>query len=232
MRPHVICHMMSPLDGRLAVADWSGSPQGGFDERVAEYERVHDSLEGDAWLAGRVTMEEFATGEPHPPASFDKPARPHHFAGCEAEGYAIAVDPHGKLHWTAPDIEGDHVVVALGPDVPDAHLAELAADGVSYVVATGSSLDLAGMLDTLGRDLGIKRLLLEGGGGMNGAFLRAGLVDEISLVVFPAIDGRSGGRTIFEGGDEGLADAVSLTLSSCEVRRGGGVHLRYAVAGR
>jgi riboflavin biosynthesis pyrimidine reductase len=45
---------------------------------------------------------------------------------------------------------------------------------VSYIFAGKSDLDLALALDILNRELGVTRLLLEGGGGANGAFLRAG----------------------------------------------------------
>ena len=55
-----------------------------------------------------------------------------------------------------------------------------------------SDLDLALTLDILNRELGVKRLLLEGGGGANGAFLRAGLVDELSLVICPGRRRREG----------------------------------------
>ena len=100
-------------------------------------------------------------------------------------------------------MDGDHVVVLLGRDVGDRHLAELAADGVSYIVAEGAEMDLAVMLDVLGRELGIRHLLLEGGAGINGSFFAAGLVDELSLLVAPALDGRSDSRTIVEAGDAG-----------------------------
>jgi riboflavin biosynthesis pyrimidine reductase len=58
-------------------------------------------------------------------------------------------------------------------------------DGISYLVTDGPKIDLAAMLDVLGRNLGIRRLLLEGGGGINGWFPAAGLVDEISLLIVP-----------------------------------------------
>jgi riboflavin biosynthesis pyrimidine reductase len=51
-------------------------------------------------------------------------------------------------------------------------------------------------LEILNRELGLERLLLEGGGGSNGAFLRAGLIDEISLAICPAIDGAKGAPSI------------------------------------
>jgi riboflavin biosynthesis pyrimidine reductase len=72
-------------------------------------------------------------------------------------------------------------------------------------------------------------LLLEGGGHTNGTFFKAGLVNEISLLLFPAIGGRRGGRTLFEAGPDGLADRVRLSISANEMRRNGVVHLRYSV---
>jgi riboflavin biosynthesis pyrimidine reductase len=54
-------------------------------------------------------------------------------------------------------------------------LAGLRSEGVSYIFGGKSQLDLAITLDILNRELGVKRLLLEGGGGANGAFLRAGV---------------------------------------------------------
>ena len=86
------------------------------------------------------------------------------------------------------------------------------------------------MLDVLGRELGIRRLLLEGGGGVNGSFLAAGLVDEISLLIAPAVDGRAAGRAVFESGEVGLAEKVQLSLTACEKLKAGAVHLRYAIS--
>ncbi len=96
---------------------------------------------------------------------------------------------------------GDPVVVLLGRDVPDHHLAELAADGISYVVAEDEAMDVGAMLEVLGRELGIERLLLEGGGHVNGSFLAAGLVDEISLLIAPAIDGGEGITGVFDAAE-------------------------------
>ena len=110
-KPHVICHMMSSLDGRLDTEAWSSTSGVSPGDRAAEYERVHEELGADAWLSGRVTMAEFATSEAHSPSKVGKPERPNHFVQRDADGYAIAVDTLGKLHWTSGDIDGDHVVV-------------------------------------------------------------------------------------------------------------------------
>lgn len=230
MKPHVICHMMASLDGRIHPSRWTASPDGDRKAWTTVYEDVHGALGGDAWLVGRVTMGEMSKGRPHPPASHGPVARPHHFARRDAGTYAITFDRAGKLHFAQPDIGGDHVVVLLGPGVPDAHLAELAGDGISYVVAPDEEMAARPLLELLGRELGIKRLLVEGGGNVNGSLLAAGVVDEISLLVAPAVDGALGVTGVFEvPAATGLAGKVRLRLASSATLAHGVVHLRYAV---
>lgn len=153
-----------------------------------------------------------------------------HAARDDADQYAVLIDQHGKLHWTSPEIDGAPIVMVLGRDVPDGHLAELAADGISYIIAEGETIDLAKVLETLADRFQIRRLILEGGSQTNGTFFEARLVHEISLLLFPAIGGRSGSRTLFEAGPDGLASHVRLSTSANEMRRNGVVHLRYSVS--
>ena len=80
MRPRVVCHMMAPLDGRVDVAGWSETPGGNSEDGAAIYQEVHDALEGDAWIVGRITMESSAAGKPHTPVDGGPAKRPFHFA--------------------------------------------------------------------------------------------------------------------------------------------------------
>ena len=131
--------------------------------------------------------------------------------------------PQGKIAWGRSEIGGDPIVAVLTEQVSDAHLAGLRQDGVSYIFAGERELDLGLALEILNRELGIERLLLEGGGGSNGSFLRAGLIDEISLAICPAVDGAKGAPSIFNSsdGDAGVAAPIrSMTLG--EQRGAGG----------
>jgi riboflavin biosynthesis pyrimidine reductase len=230
MKPHVICHMMVSLDGRIHPSRWTASPDGDRKAWTTVYEDVHGTLAGDAWLVGRVTMGEMSKGTPHPPADAGTVARPYRFANRDAGTYAITFDRTGKLHFAKSDIGGDHVVVLLGPGVPDDHLAELAGDGISYVIAPDEAMSPRPLLELLGRELGIKRLLVEGGGNVNGSLMAAGVVDEVSLLVAPAIDGAVGVTGVFEVPEAtGLAGKVRLRFVASEALAHGVVHLRYAV---
>lgn len=230
MKPHVVCHMMVSLDGRIHPSRWTDSRDGDRKDWTTVYEGVHGQLAGDAWLVGRVTMAEMSKGTPHPPANPGAVARPNHFARPDAGTFAIAFDRSGKLHFKQADIGGDHVVVLLGPGVSDGHLAELAGDGVSYVVAQDEAMNAEPLFELLGRELGIKRLLVEGGGNVNGALLEAGVVDELSLLIAPALDGARGITGLVEvDAAAGLKGKTRLHLTASETLAHGVVHLRYAV---
>ena len=175
-------------------------------------------------------MAEMAKGEPHAPSEVPRIERPIHIAHPGGKSYAIAVDRSGKLHFRKPEVSGDPVIVLLGSEVPDHHLAELTADGISYVVADTPEIDLAVALALLRREFGIERLLLEGGGGTNGAFFAAGLVDELSVVVVPALVGREGEQRIVAFGEDSLKGKVQLSLIGCQTLDRDLLHLRYAVS--
>ncbi|MBO9097653.1 MULTISPECIES: RibD family protein [unclassified Rhizobium] len=229
MRPRVICLMLTSPDGSLHPSRWTTSPDGSRSDWSALYEKVHKAHDANAWMVGRVTMAEISKAGAHPPAAPFDVRRPHHFANTAATSFAIALDRSGKLHFSSDALYGDHVVVLLGRDVPDSHLAELTADGVSYVVSETPEMDIGAMLDLIGRELGITRILLEGGAAVNGSLIAAGLVDELSFVVAPALEARDGSDRIIAYGEEGLTGKAELSLISCEPLGHGALHLRYAV---
>ena len=229
MRPHVICLMMTSPDGSLHPSRWTKSRDGARSDWSALYEKVHAEHAGNAWMVGRVTMAEISKAEAHPPAGPFDVTGPVHFARPGASSFAIALDPSGKLHFSSDELYGDHVVVLLGSGIDDSHLAELTSDGISYVVSEKKDIDVGAMLELLGRELGITRVLLEGGAAINGSLMAAGLVDELSLIVAPALEAKTGSDRIIEFGQEGLAGKVELSLISCDILSHGALHIRYAV---
>lgn len=226
MKPYVLCHMLCSIDGRILGSRWR--PTGNVVPGL--FEKLHDELGGGSWLCGRVTAQEFArvkTGT-YPPSDRKFP-RTAWFARRDVPAWGIFLDAHGKAVWGRSDIGGDAILVILTESVSDSHLAGLRAEGISYIFAGSTTIDLAQALEILNAELGIERLLLEGGGGANGALLRAGLVDEISLVVCPVIDGSAGAPAVFDSGgvDLGRAPIGRMELASHTVLDGGVVWLRY-----
>jgi riboflavin biosynthesis pyrimidine reductase len=218
--------MNASVDGRILGSRWrpAGSRMAGL------FERLHEQLGGGSWLIGRVTGSEYARAAAYPDHPDETYPREAWFARRDAAAYGITLDAQGKIAWGRSDIGGDPIVAVLTGRVSDAHLAGLRQDGVSYIFAGDEELDLGLTLEILNHELGLERLLLEGGGCSNGAFLRAGLIDEISVAICPAVDGAKGAPSIFDSGDEdaGIAAPIrSMMLASTEVLEGGVVWLRY-----
>lgn len=218
--------MTTSIDGRIVVDSWPLDPA----DR-AQYEAVHGSYDPDGWICGRITMEHFAGGMVplHPEETLHRGAERPDFRAPDVEGpFAFAVDASGRLDWTTNEVGGDHVVAILGNQVPDAYLAKLRGLGVSYILGGSQELDLGLALRKIRSQYQVETLMLEGGGGINGSFLKAGLIDEISLLLAPVADGRVGTPALFDvAGDPMPPKALSLLAAE---RRGGSLWLRYKLA--
>jgi riboflavin biosynthesis pyrimidine reductase len=233
MRPHIICHMGTSIDGRLHPSRFT-SPARGIPRDVlrGHYEHIHDRFDADGWIVGRVTMNEMAKGAERPVKDAPKVARKTHIGAREGRKLAIGIDPSGRVHYGKDNVGGDHAVAVLGEQVSDAYLAELREDGVSYLFAGSKGDDLPRAMEEIAAVFAIKTLLLEGGGGINGSFLKHGLIDEFSTLIYPAVDGVAGGQSIVDyHGPEGDRPGAgqSLRLTHCETLEGGMVWLRHAV---
>jgi hypothetical protein len=113
--------MVPSIDGRIVTASWPVSRS-----MSAEYERAAASLDGDAWIIGRISMEPYA-GNARLPASCARIPRTDFVAREDAPSYAIAIDPAGKLRWDSGSMDADHAVAVLTERVPDRYLAFLRA---------------------------------------------------------------------------------------------------------
>ena len=132
-------------------------------------------------------MEHVVDGVARTPKAVAGDLREIHVADRKGRNVAVAIDPQGKLHYGEDHVLGDHAIAILGEQVSDEYLSELREDGVSYLFAGKDGHDLHSAVDLLGETFGIKTLLLEGGGMINGAFLKNRLIDEISEAVHVAL---------------------------------------------
>lgn len=221
MKPYIVCHMMSSVDGRI---DCDMTERIGGDE----YYEALEQLGCDSDLSGRVTMQmHFALPEPFVPRDSTPAGRPSFHKAVEAPGYAVALDSGGRLRWPANHMDDRPLLVITGEQVSVDYLDTLRAQGISWIVAGRGEVDLPQAVEMLGREFGVKRLAVVGGGHVNGAFLKAGLLDEVSLVMGAGIDGRKGMTAVFDGIDDPAFPTTLLRLNSVERIGRDSVWLRY-----
>ena len=224
--------MAASLDGRIVVSGWPAAVASAVRH---QYQEIHASYEPDGWICGRVTMEPFAGGSrPETEVAREHSggaAREDFRAPGDSTSFAFAIDPRGRLAWETNDIDGDHVVAILSERVSDDYLAFLRARRVSYLLAGKHDVDLSLALTKIGVRFGVKRLMLEGGGRINGAMLAAGLIDEVSVLLAPTVDGRVGTPALFDL-DGDTAQSSRLVLEHVEQRTDDLLWLRYRVEAR
>lgn len=86
-------------------------------------------------------------------------------------------------------------------------------------------LPCAGLGETFDTDL----IVSTAGGILNGALLRAGLVDEVDLQVLPLVLGNKGAPAVFEGYNPDFASPpYRLSLIEQQARPDGSLLLRFA----
>src|SRR5207253_3440670 len=229
MKPYVICHMCTTIDGRILGERWPKLPGKKYSSIL--YKSTSNKFGIGAWLVGTTTMREFADRNVKLKAARRRVERTDHVADRRARHFAIGADAKGALRFQKPDVDGDHVVLLVSEQVGNDYLSHLQDAGISYLFCGKRDVDVKVALDKIRRVLGIRRLMLEGGGTFNGEVLRAGLVDEISQVVVPVVDGGRGVTTIFDiPGDPPRKAAAALRLKSHRRLAGGVSWFRYRVA--
>jgi 5-amino-6-(5-phosphoribosylamino)uracil reductase len=228
MKPYVICHMCTTIDGRILGERWPGGIDSG-----KLFETTANTFGIKAWLVGTTTMREFSSRDFTLKSAGQQIERIDHVAEPKARSFAIGTDTKGVLRFKRGEVGGDHVVVLISELVSNDYLAHLRAAGVSYLFSGRDRLDLRKALRKIGSALGIRKLLLEGGGIFNGAMLKAGLIDEISQVIVPVVDGGTNVASLFDiPGPAPRKAAAALRLIKHRKLAGGIQWHRYRVDGR
>jgi riboflavin biosynthesis pyrimidine reductase len=220
-KPYVVCHMMSSVNGKILTKNWAGTKTGKASGGL--YEKIHKKYDSQAWMCGRVTMErDFAEGLYTYKGVKTKDANDF-IADHSAKSFAIAVDAKGKLAWKENNIDGDHLIAVLSEQVSQNYLDYLKELQISYIFAGTTEIDLKLALKKLAEHFPIKTIMLEGGGHLNGEMMKAGLVDELSLLVLPLADGTVS-TTVFESGT-----ITEMELKKAEKLKDDVLWLRYKV---
>lgn len=102
----------------------------------------------------------------------------------------------------------------------------LREQGVEVFIHPTPRIDLEKALNSLG-ELGVNRLMVEGGGTLNFELLRLGLVDELTMYIAPMILGGASAPTPAAGAGLVRSDAIPLRLAGSEALEDGGVILQY-----
>jgi len=105
----------------------------------------------------------------------------------------------------------------------------LRGQGVELFIHNTDRVDLPQALNTL-KEIGINRLMVEGGGTLNFEMLRLSLVDEVTAYVAPMMFGGESAPTMAAGPGLVRSAAIPLKLVDAEAWEDGGVLLKYQLS--
>lgn len=233
--PYITCLMECSVDGRLDKDRWSRLFDTSHEEVSSIYYQTLNSLKPEGNLIGMNTAKAFFKPDIFTPKkAFLSPVSTEVFRGIRDEVMMTAIfDFAGNLAYKSNKLYESNIIVVLGKKcVSEEYLRYLREHEISYTFAGDDGLDVNAALKSLHDDFGLHKLVLEGGGTLNGSFLNAQLIDELVVVLYPGIDGLSGVKSIFEykGPDNSYpAHNASLELTECKAFKGGIVRLRYKI---
>jgi 5-amino-6-(5-phosphoribosylamino)uracil reductase len=212
-QPFVLMNMAMTADGKIATANRALSSFGSARDREHLLE-LRATV--DAVLVGARTADSAAINLGPGPARFrrlrvrNRLAEYHLRVIVSGSG---SLDPGAEVfkHRFSPVL-----VLTTGRAAP-AKLRQLQAVADEVKVLGRAEINFREAFGWLRGKWGVKRLLCEGGGGLNDALFRAGLVDELHLTICPKIFGGRNAPTIADGsGFRHLTEALSLEIRSFE----------------
>ena len=132
------------------------------------------------------------------------------------------LDPHSEFLHTGPA----RVVIFTTHQTSKEEVAFLRSKGAEVYMDNLTLVDLKKALATL-KELGVNRLMVEGGATLNFELLRLGLVDELMAYIAPMIFGGASAPTMVAGSGLERSAALPLKLIHVEQWDAGGVVLKY-----
>ena len=203
MRPHVSINMAMTADGKSASANRT-VPTFGSRADHAHLLALRDKADAILTGAGTLNAQPQVTLGPGPKSKTKPPLR------VIASGSGQVASRH-KIFRTL----GAPTLVLTTERITPTRLKELRFLAEAVEIYGKEEIDFKRALKWLFKKWGVKRLLCEGGGQLNDALFRAGVVDEVNLTVCPLILGGREAPTIAEGlGFAQLKDAARFSLKS------------------
>jgi riboflavin-specific deaminase-like protein len=211
LRPFVLVNMAMTADGKIATSNRAVSSFGSSRDR--------EHLLGlratvDAVMAGARTVDTAKINLGPGPASYRRLRRQRKL---DEYNLRVIVTGSGSVNPRAHIFKHrfSPIIILTTARPGERRLRKLRGLADDLMVCGDREIDFSAALKWLRARWGVKRLLCEGGGELNDALFRAGLVDELHLTVCPWIFGGRNAPTIAEGsGVSKLAKALPLKLKS------------------
>jgi len=216
-RPFVFINMAMTADGKIATAKRAVHSFGSARDLAHLYEL---RATADAVMCGARTVE---IGNTTLGNGGERFRRARLKRGLTEYPVRVVVSGSGSLDPRAELFQHPFspILVLTTQRAPASRLKPLRALADEVKRCGATEINFQAALRWLRTKWGVKRLLCEGGGELNDALFRAGLVDELHLTICPQLFGGRTAPTIADGiGIKHLAAAEQFELTSIKRQKG------------
>ena len=200
MKPRVILYNAVSVDGRTT----------GFSVDMGLFYSLIQQWGEDATLAGSDTLLNAPNEMPEDEGSEAAAIAP---SADDSRPILVVPDSRGRIrswhYWRRQPYWRGFVSLCTERTSPE-HLDYLRQNDIRILTAGTEHVDYKQALEELSRQFGIGTVRVDSGGTLNGVLLRAGLVDEVHLLVHPALIGETSQKTFFRDTIAGQTGEISL----------------------
>lgn len=219
MIPKVILYSAVSLDGRTT----------GFSVDMGLFYSLAPQWGEDASLVGCDTLLSAPEDIPEDDGA-EVPVVPP--GADDSRPILVVPDSRGRLkswhYWREQPYWRDFVSLCTR-STPSEHVEYLKRKGIKRITTGTEHVDYRKTLEELNGQFGTTVVRVDSGGTLNGLLLRAGLVDEIHLLVHPTLVGGIQQETFFRDPSPEQADEIPLRFLRSELHSKTCLLLSYAV---
>ena len=129
----------------------------------------------------------------------------------------IIIDSKARIPLNSRIIESSNkiqTIIAVTHDASSRKIKEIQKKGAQILVHGNGKVNLRNLFQQLEK-MGLKKIIVEGGGEINWSVLKLGLVDELVVTISPVVIGGRDAITLVEGkGFTNISDGIKMELSN------------------
>ena len=142
----------------------------------------------------------------------------------------IIIDSKARIPLNSRIIDSSNkiqTIIAVTHNASSRKIKEIQKKGAQVLVYGNGKVNLRNLFQQLEK-MGLKKIIVEGGGEINWSVLKLGLVNELVVTISPVIIGGRDAKTLVEGkGFTNISDGIKMKLSNTIIQNKNEIVLFY-----
>ncbi len=142
----------------------------------------------------------------------------------------IIIDSKARIPLNSRIIESSNkiqTIIAVTHNASPRKIKEIQSKGAQVLVYGNGRVNLRNLFQQLEK-MGLKKIIVEGGGEINWSVLKLGLVNELVVTISPVVIGGRDAKTLVEGkGFTNISDGIKMKLSNTIIQNKNEIVLFY-----